>query len=328
MRLTRACLSFLSTVIITSCALPRPASVERQDFVSKRDVLVAKLVNQAQTDYMRGRYLDTEGSLRKALALVPDTTQVALNLARVLAKNGQIAESEKIFNKILLRKPKDIALINFIGETLFEAGEYEKAEYFFKQSLTQIEAAKVEQKELDIVLVQAAQRNQAVAAFRRSNQELALCLADEIFVKTPNPDSLVALLRLELAFGRFSQVENRVNAYLVSNPGAADARIYLMRALSRFGQGAIDKGKEDLAAAQNRDASIGDYSLELLLLTEAYIHPEAIKDGEEQPQEEELISLQELTPAKRLFLPALTLKALDDKLAEKRIRYQELGLSE
>jgi hypothetical protein len=129
-----------------------------------------------------------------------------------------------------------------------------------------------------------------------------------------------------MAFGRFSQVQARVNSFLVSNPGTNDARIFLLRSLSYFGLNDIEKGKEDLIAAQKREESIGDYTLELLLLGESYIPPEPPEDGEELPEEEEVVSLQELAVAQRLFLPSSVLKVLDDTLADKRIRYEELGL--
>lgn len=320
--------SLLICLLISSCALPRPVAVERQDFVSKREVLLASLVKQAQTDYVRGRYLDAEGSLRKALYIAPDTTQIALNLGSALIKNGQIPEAQKIFDKILLRKPKDIALKTYVGEAFFESAEYQKAEYLFDRSLELIELAKFEQRVLEPALIEAAQRSKTVAAFYRSDIEAAICLAHETFITTQNPDNLVKLLRLEMAFGRFSQVEARVNGFLIANPATNDARIFLLRSLSRFGLGNIEKGKEDLVAAQKREESIGDFVLELLLLGESYIAPEIPQDEDEIAEQEELISLQELTASQRLFLPFSSLNMLDNKLAEKRIRYEELGLGE
>lgn len=311
------------------CALPRPVAVERQDFVSKKDVLVASLVRQAQSDYLRGRYQDTEGGLRKALHLAPDTTQVSLNLARVLSKNGQLPEAMKIFERILLRKPKDFVLTTFVGESLYEAGEYEKAEQFFDRSLELIALAQKEMRPVETKDIEAAERSKVVTAFRRSDIEGAICLAHETFVRGPNPENVIKLARLELAFGRYSQAEQRITSFLLSNPGTNDARIYLIRALAHLGQGLEDKGKEDLRAAQNREESIGDYSFELLVLSEAFLPPPPLEEGEEHTvEEEDTLSLQELSAAQRLFFPLAVLKVLDENLLKKKLRYDELGLGE
>lgn len=160
-----------------------------------------------------------------------------------------------------------------------------------------------------------------MAAFRRSDIESALCSAHEIFARMPNPDNLVRLARLEIAFGRFVQAEKRISSFLLSSPGSNDARIFLVRALSYLGQGIEEKAIEDLVAAQKREESIGDYSLELMLLGEAYIPPPPLDEGQDPMEEEESQVVQELSVAQRLFIPVAVLDLMDRKAAEKKLLF-------
>lgn len=305
--------------ILSGCALPQPTNVERQDFLSKKEVVLARILRDAQADYNKGRLLDSELSLRQALLLAPDTTQIVLNLGRVLARNGQLEEAEEFFLSVLKRKEHDGAILNLAGEAFFESGDYTRAKKYFERAKMVVdESLGAESNALtpDADLIDRTLRNVSTVYFREGDLIGALCLMDQAYARRASFDNVARLARIELALGDYWNAENRLTSFLTTNVGFSDGRLYLLRAIARLASDQKDKAIEDINAAAKRDDTIAEYGLEYRILSEILIVPEDGEDSSEGDTEES--SIEEFSSSQRLYLPAPVLRRIDQYEQERR----------
>ncbi len=303
--------------LLSGCALPRPATVETQDFVSRKEIVLARILRDAQKDYGQGRMFDAELELRQALLLAPDTTQIQLNLGRVLARNGQIEEAQKAFDAVLKRRPKDVPTLNFAGESFFEGGKFDIAEQYFErahQISLEFEKAQIPDKSviIDPDNVDRTLRNLSTLYFRDGNLIDALCIMNEAYAKRTTFDNLARLVRVEMALGDYANAEMRLTTFLVANPGFSDGRFYMLRALARLGTDQREKAIEDIKAAQKRDDTIAEYAMELRVFGEILIVPEEVEGEEVEESEDDGAGLEEFKPSQRLYLPLTVLRLFDE----------------
>lgn len=302
-----------SLAAIAGCALPQPTQIERQDFIPKREVLLADIVRTAQEDYARGRMFDAELGLRKALVLAPDVTLIVMNLGKTLAKNGQAEEADRIFSRLLDRKGRDVELLNFIGESFFEGDRLETALEYFEKARRIIDEQAEAGAPLGSGIIERTVRNIGTASFRLGDLPRALCSVHEAYDITQSPDNLIRLVRLESARGASANVDGLISNFFMFNPGNSDPRLFLLRAIARVALGRNEQAVEDLNAALKREAQIQEYAVELRLMAAAFIPPAVDEDGvliEEEDEEEETLP-EKLKDTQRLYIPGQVLEALD-----------------
>lgn len=301
----------IATAFLSACALPQPTNIERQDFIPQREVLLASIVKKAQEDYARGRLLDTELGLRQALLMAPGTTQIILNLGRTLARNGQVDEAQQLFATVLERKKDDLPLINFVGESFFEGGHYEKALTYFIQARDIIEEKQKIPVFVEPSFVDITFRNLSTVLFRSGETIEALCAMHRAFDIAQTPDNVIRLVRLESARGAYANGEALISNFITLNPSTGDGRLFLLRAMMRLALGQRDLAIEDMNAASKRDDTIAEYALELRLLTEILIES-TVSEEESSDDEDEDAPAEYLTGAKRLYVPLTVLELLDN----------------
>jgi tetratricopeptide (TPR) repeat protein len=327
-----------SLALLAGCAAPRLSAVESQSFVPQREIQINQWLDQAARDFSRGRFVDAEGNLRRALYHAPGTKQIMLNLGRVLLRNGQLEEAARIFTSIESRWPRDLSSLAFIGESYIDVGDWAHAKDYFERVIDIDNAraqaipilgamqanAKVKAAEVNAVL--AARVGATVAQFYFSRFEESVCGAHDLYVETATADTLVRLARFELAFGRIGAAEKQISAFLEMQPGTGDARVFLMRAIARFALGDELGAAQDIQAAQKRDETVGEYALELSLMAEIAPQPRTDDiEEEEEDDEESDIPLQVLTAQRRLYIPHMVLNRFDSHYQEKRLLAIERG---
>lgn len=305
-------------VLMCACALPQPTNIERQDFIPQREVLLASIAKKAQEDYARGRLLDAELGLRQALLMAPGTTQIILNLARTLARNGQPDEAQKLFSSVLEKKKEDLALLNFAGESFFEGTHYELALKYFSRSREIIEEKQALPEFVDPSLVEMTFRNLSTTLFREGETIEALCAMHRAFDISQSPDNVIRLARLESARGAYANSEALISSFLTLNPGTGDGRLFLLRAIMRLALGQKELAVEDMNAASKRDDTIAELALELRLLTEILIIPEESEDDSDSDEDD--APAEYLTGGKRLYVPSTVLELLDQFAHQKEER--------
>lgn len=309
------------------CALPQPTQIERQDFVPKRDVLLANIVRTAQEDYSRGRLFDAELGLRKAMVLAPDVTQIALNLGRTLARNGQPEEAQRVFARVLQRKSSDAEILNFIGESFFEGGELEMALDYFERAQSVIDDAAVKLIPLVPGVAERTLKNLSTTVFRQGDIHRARCALAAAYELSPSPENMIRLARIETAVGSWRNAETLITTFFTLNVGNTDPRLYLLRAIARTASLNNEQAIEDLNAALKREELIQEYALELRLMAAAIIPPVVDEEGNEreisESSESEEVEPESLSDAQRLYIPESVLLILD-QYREKKLAELEL----
>jgi tetratricopeptide (TPR) repeat protein len=317
----KAIILYLLILLFVGCALPKQAPIETQDFISKRELLVARLVKQSHEDFLRGRMPDAELGLRKALLLAPDVTQISLNLGRTLARNGQIEEATQVLEGVLKRKPRDLKLINFIGESFYEAGETKIALNYFKRALVTIEQLKAEKIVVEPALIYLTNRNLSTVNFKNGDLADSLCFMTQALEAQPGLDNMLRVVRVETALGAYQNAETRLSLFQQLTPGLNDARLFILRAIVRLALNQKDKAIEDINAALKREETIGEYVIEMRLLADALIEEVPVEGEEsiEEPEVDEEAVEQTLSDLQRLYLPLSVLEILDRKQEEKEM---------
>jgi len=164
-------------LILSACALPRdPYGV--QQVVPTTEVKVAAFVREGMDLLGRGRNMDAEINLRKALYLSPDSQTVRRNLAVILGRQGLYEESEELLLGLLQENPASLSTVSSLAQIYFDQGDFDRARLRYMELLELSEGSELPR--VNEIRAEAL-RSLAVLEFTVGNEEEALCYSGEAY---------------------------------------------------------------------------------------------------------------------------------------------------
>lgn len=254
-------LVLLSLVVtsVSACLAPRPKHinraestlesepVQREDFISNQELKAVELATQALSYLGKGRYLDAEFALRKALYLTPNAINLRLNL--ILALEGQTRYEEALAELSLLSPAllSSSPLLATKARLKARNGDFKGAKAIYMQAvfLDGLNQGSVldDSKRADLA------RELARLSFVYAEEELALCASNSaIFLRTDSRD-LLQHLKLLNALSLVDLADRLGREFIVQNGTDLEPGILFELALSNLAKGERSVSREffDLA---------------------------------------------------------------------------------
>jgi len=171
-------------LVLSSCALPRdPYGV--QQVVPTREVKVAAFVREGMDLLERGRNMDAEMNLRRALYLSPDSQTVRRNLAVILGRQGLFEESEELLLGLLQENPASLSTVSSLAQIYFDQGDFDRARARYLELLKLSEDSELPRvKDIRAETL----RSLAVLEFTVGNEDEALCFSGEAYSQAKGRD--------------------------------------------------------------------------------------------------------------------------------------------
>lgn len=315
-RLAGMCAAFF----IQSCALPRP-EFEDQQFVPKKDVISASLVNDGLALYRAGRMQDAELKFRAANYLYPEAENIRANLALTLKSLGLRDEAFSIYEELIKSNPKRIDYRFALADGYYQFKDYPRALKLFRQVFEDYVANS------EFAKAVAAARTISSIYFLTGDHQGALCYSSVALDLGPGRPEMIRHVRVLTAVGLFKEADALLQGLIAAEPPALeDVMVLKQLAISKYALKDSENAFKYTDLAQSGSISLEEQDAELLFLSylmrtelekqkAAQKEKEGGEDGDEKSDEElekeraELVKVRNMNPLISLYWPYNLLEA-------------------
>ena len=284
------CTLVFITFLCTSCAAPAP-EFERQDFVSRREIVANSLYQQAVASLRSGRLIDAELRMLQALYLFPDAHNIRANLALILKSNSLYEEAAKIYTDLIRLFPDVIEYRFALAENYYFQKEYSTAINNFESVMLAFE------KENDNAKASLTARTLAALNFTIGNEQQAFCYSEQALVYQGSQDQIIRHARILLAIGYYKDAQNILSPLLQSLAELRDPAVLKLGAIIHYANLEFEEARKLLQLALDyQGADTKEPELETIRRVFSHKFPEDVSSEDEEVQEEvKLVFNEQLT---------------------------------
>jgi tetratricopeptide (TPR) repeat protein len=182
------------------CALP-PKDNSGQSFVPEEDLSALKYTSLGMQEVARGRFLQGEMSLYKALQFAPSSEKIKLNIAVALYGQERFDEALSYLEPLHLSDPINPSYKLWYAKSLIGAGAITLADEVLESGIDQY------RKLNDLQSVANFARTQANAKYRIGDFDAAICASQIALSATTNAVEFLNHVKLLMQTGRLKSAE-------------------------------------------------------------------------------------------------------------------------
>ncbi len=237
-------ISAFFTLALLGCALPA-SEYEDQSFVPRTEIRAVALTREGLAFAARGRFIEAEFSLERALAIFPKEKVIRYNLAVVLMQQARYEEASEILRDLLRQEPNSASYQEAYLALLLSSGKVEEAlsgyDKLFEKML-----ADGQKKPQEVARLSLAA---ASALVDRGYFDEALCYGLNAYSFAQGQVVVIQVAELLLRLGQFQRAVEIITDYKTKHGEVSEPRLQVAYALALFDSDQIDEAIAYLQAA-------------------------------------------------------------------------------
>jgi len=220
----------VALLITFACSCALPPEVGKTNFVSRQEVMVASLTEDALAQFRSGQFAQARLTFLRAQALAPSSRPIKRNLAITLTRLGEADQAVEMYQELLAEEETSSELQFEYAQALVAARELDAALVVLKAALQEA----FEKKDEKLVLANA--RVLSDLSFRLGLEDEAICYSDVILSFRKDQAEVLRHTKLLLGVGRFGEAASLIESMYARAVIKNEPAIAHQLALAKLGQ--------------------------------------------------------------------------------------------
>lgn len=220
----------VALLITLTCSCALPPEVGKSNFVSRQEVMVASLTEDALAQFKSGQFSEARLTFLKAQVLAPTSLPIKRNLAITLTRLGEADQALELYRELLAEEERSPELQFEYAQALVAARELDTALVVLKAALQEA----FEKKDEKLILANASVLTDL--SFRLGLEDEAICYSDVILAFRRDQAEILRHTKLLLGVGRFEEVASLIESTYARAVIKNEPAIAHQLALAKLGQ--------------------------------------------------------------------------------------------